>query len=131
MSFTLSEISISIVIFTRQFSFLEPNKVQELRRKCERMLSFYTYELVTPSSKDLEGLTIPSVIYEDVETLNKMTELISVLGNLSMFYTYNTNWGYKNLPGYSKPNSKVVSEKLKTGPPQEKALGTTGTYVFH
>ena len=95
------------------------------------MLSFYTYELVAPSSKDLEGLTIPSVIYEDVETLNKMNELISVLGNLSMFYTYNTNWGYKNLPGYSKPNSKVVSEKLKTGPLQEKALGTTGTYVFH
>ena len=112
-----------------QFSFLDPKRVQDIQRKCERMLNFYTYEFVAPDSK--ENTTIPSAMYEDTKTLNKMNELKGVLGKLSMFYAYNTNWGNRNPSDYSKTDSKVVSKTFKTGLPQKNALEKTGTYVFH
>ena len=47
-----------------------------------------------------------------------------------MFYTYNTNWDNKNLPGYSKIDSKLLDEPIKSRSTKN-ALGTIEAHTFH
>ena len=93
------------------------------------MLSLYAHEFEAANAK--ENTPISSIPNDDLETLNRMNNLISVLGNLSMFYTYNTNWGNKNLPGYSKIEPKGIDETTKSRQATKNVLATAGTYTFH
>ena len=74
---------------------------------------------------------LSAILLEDKENVNKMNNLIKILGHLSVFYTYNTNWDNKNLPGYSKIDSKLLDEPIKSRSPTKKALGTIEAHTFH
>ena len=78
-----------------------------------------------------ENSLFSSILLEDKENVNKMNNLIKILGHLSMFYTYNTNWDNKNLPGYSKIDSKLIDEPVKRRSPTKNALGIYGAHTFH
>ena len=117
------------LIFIYLILFSDCKKVQEIRRKVEKMLSFFSYELISPPSK--ENDPISSLLYENNETLKKINNLISVLGNLSMFYTYNTNWANNSIPGYCQNESDVVVDTLKNQSQHKNALVSAGTYTFH
>ena len=117
------------LIFIYLILFSDCKKVQEIRRKVEKMLSFFSYELLAPPSK--ENDPISSLLYENNETLKKINNLISVLGNLSMFYTYNTNWANNSIPGYCQNESDVVVDTVKNPSQHKNALVSAGTYTFH
>ena len=89
------------------------------------MISFYKHELF-PGSKE----NIPSSmnIYEDTELLEKISKMIKLLGNISMFYAYNTNWGGKNVRG----NAKLALESFE-GTTKGSSLKPPAIwkYVFH
>ena len=78
-----------------------------------------------------ENSLLSSNLLEDKENVNKMNNLIKILGHLSMFYTYNTNWDNKNLPGYSKIDSKLIDEPIKRRSPTKNALGIYESHTFH
>ena len=78
-----------------------------------------------------ENSLLSSILLEDKENVNKMNNLIKILGHLSMFYTYNTNWDNKNLPGYSKIDSKLIDEPIKRRSPTKNALGIYEAHTFH
>ena len=90
------------------------------------MLSFYKNELL-PGSK--ENLPLLTNIYEDTECVEEMEKIIVLLGNLSMFYAYNANWGCKNLPRSTSLDRLEFSTAKKKYEPL-KTSATEG-YVFH
>ena len=90
------------------------------------MLIFYKNE-VDPGLK--ENLPLSTNIYEDTECVEEMEKMIVLLGNLSMFYAYNTNWGCKNLP----ESTSLELHKFSTTKKQYEPLKSSATerYVFH
>ena len=108
--------------FCYSTNFQDPKKVQEIRKKCEKMISLVGSE---------DNSVLSSILLEDKENVNKINDLIKILGHLSMFYTYNTNWDNKNLPGYSKIDSKLLDEPIKSRSPTKYTLGRIEAHTFH
>ena len=108
--------------FCYSTNFQDPKKVQEIRKKCEKMISLVGSE---------DNSVLSSILLEDKENVNKMNDLIKILCHLSMFYTYNTNWDNKNLPGYSKIDSKLLDEPIKSRSPTKYTLGRIEAHTFH
>ena len=67
-------------------------------------------------------------IDEDTELLEKIRKMITLLGNISMFYAYNTNWGDKNSGRNGKHSLKTLEGTTKSSLLKP---NTMGKYVFH
>ena len=118
-----------IVLDNFWFRFSEPQKIKELQRKSLTMLNFFKNQsnnnLVHESR---ENINPSDKVEPENESLDEINKMIGLLGNLSMFYAYNANWGNQNFPALSKNYIKLFGETTKNGSLKPQPIGQ---YIFH
>lgn len=112
------------------FSKIEDlNKVLELRMKSERMFNFFVRETQNNFDSKENISSLNNNINGELQSMEQINRIISVLGDLSMFYAYNTNWGEHNI----SKNKLEYKELVSTGKSRQSKPSVSGNcrWVFH